>query len=211
MDLRILFVAVDTYWLIIYLCCVRSTIPRAGSGVFARRSFSKGDIVSISPLIGISKEILKKIDNDTVISNYCFSVPHFDDVLLPIGTAAMINHGGIDRNEDLSNLQVEFYEWNANNRQVIGAGIGKSYRTIDAAINNTDMSSPFGKYDFAYIATRDINAEEELFISYGTDWIIAWENYMTLKRQYELRQRIEKSNGDEYADKAPLFRHFISM
>lgn len=199
----------------------RSTIFGAGDGVFTRRSFKTGEIVSISPLVNIPKHILKKMEKDSVLGNYCFSIPESNDTFLPIGTAGMINHGGHDDGDHgLVNLRVEWYQW--NNNRVVGVKeseaeaegeaeheVVSEESTGDSKNNNRaeierDTPSPYGLYDFAYFATRDIAKGEELFISYGEEWEAAWEHYSKDKQE-----RRGGKKGDESVQ--PLFRHFISL
>ena len=197
----------------------RSTIFGAGDGVFARRAFVKGEIVSISPLVNIPKTILKEIEEDTVLGNYCFSIPESDDAFLPIGTGGMINHGGLPEDENTRvNLKVEWYQWN-NNRVILSDKTDTDPAAAKARPTESDSAtvqtphahaekgihSPYGIYDFAYIATRDINVGEELFISYGEEWKTAWEEYGKEKREHHK----DHKSGEESTP--PIFRHFIAL
>jgi hypothetical protein len=208
----------------------------AGDGVFTRRSFSKGDIVSISPLVNIPKHIMNKIENETVLGNYCFSTPESDDLFLPIGTAAMINHGGCESDKNsLVNLRVEWYQWDSNH--IVGAvreedkngisgisDINDGKQTSETSKKDGEdgkSTSPYGLYDFAYIATRDIGSGEELFISYGRDWDDAWKRYRD-DRSDARWQGNSDSNDEGWGDHSDsdssgsseennVFRHFISL
>lgn len=182
----------------------RSNIRGAGDGVFTTRAFAQGEIVSISPLISIPKSILDEVRNETVLANYCFSAPGTDDAFLPIGTAGMINHGGLaeEVGGSVVNLRVEWYMWSDQRRHAQH----KPLDPQDVKRNAEAGKSPYGVYDLAYRATRNIAAGEELFISYGKEWEEAWRSY---RRAKDLRA---SSGGDDEINAAEqLFRHFISM
>lgn len=173
-------------------------------------------------MINIPKRILDRIQNDTVLSNYCFSVPDSEDVFLPIGAAGMINHGQAG-GLDLVNLRVEWYLWNNNHPE-----FDSEEPPIQVNVSSDAGKSPYGLYDFAYIATRNIMAGEELFISYGTEWDAAWSEYISVKRDLK-DKRVEeaKRRSSTHADEEntehkvddwysattsePLFRHYISL
>ena len=81
-----------------------SPIPFAGKGVFAKKSFTKGDVVSVTPVLVLPLHALEMEADYSVLINYCITsfdraplgdkyANKSDVALLPLGTAGMINHG----------------------------------------------------------------------------------------------------------------------
>ena len=83
-----------------------STIPHGGLGVFAEKSFKKGDIVSISPVLTLPRAKLLDPAANTILINYVFSVSDIEGAFLPIGLAAFVNH---DSNK--SNAKISWYDF----------------------------------------------------------------------------------------------------
>lgn len=163
-----------------------STIPDIGRGVFTKLAHKAGDVVSISPVLLLPKHSVQKANATSVILNYCVSQEGSDVALFPIGLGGMINH---KRGEE-ANVAIQWYDW----------GLNISEKVLSLPINKL-ASAPFAQFDFAYVATRDIEVGEELFLDYGASWEAAWSQY-----EEEVDAWAEDDTND---DPAPQFRHPI--
>ena len=160
-----------------------SSIPQAGRGAFAQRRIAKGAIVGPAPLIHLHAQILDmyptqyagpKGDNleadlkappvhRQILMNYCFGHPLTYVVLCPYGMlTSLINHAPTPKqvnakvvwNHELTNqdwLKQPVEEW-----------------IWDKHVN----------LFFNFVATRDIEAGEEVLIDYGKDWSAAWKHHV---------------------------------
>jgi hypothetical protein len=149
-----------------------SSIPLAGRGIFARKAFKKGEIVSISPVLVIPKHDLEPTASHSVFLNYCFLVPNTDLALFPIGLGGLINHGGTS-----SNVEIDWFDWSSLSS------------SPPARLNWTAgelEENPFAPLDFQYIATQDIAPGEEILLNYGLKWEEAWGAYLEGLKQYWL-------------------------
>ena len=164
----------------------RSTLPQAGRGAFATRSIANGDIVAPAPLIHIvDRDLLflygesthkvnsegeavrdyRNVTGTQLLLNYCFGHARSTLLLCPYGSGtSYINHDG-----DLPNAKVV---WTSEEKAIIHDSEwtkrpiefwGEEYRS---------------GLEFDYVATRDIEAGEEIFIDYGAEWADAWERHV---------------------------------
>ena len=168
-----------------------SSLPLASRGLFGRVKFRAGDLVSISPVLALSKSHWLKWKRNAIVMNYCFSSPNSDLLLLPIGIAAMANHGGKAR----ANLRVDWYIWD-NAQEEHYNNMNKSVGELQAM-----KQSPFS---LGYYALRDIEENEELYLDYGEDWERDWGLYLEDLQHWRVAQRPYKHHGP------PAFRHFIN-
>lgn len=168
-----------------------SLIPKAGKGVFAKKSFKKGDTITISPIYILPKHEILKTIGTSLLMNYCIvsSDMGSDVALLPATQIAMMNHGG----KSYSNVQ---YQWALTNA------------TLEMlSWNLKDLENEYNPpLDMMYIASRDIAAGEELLIDYGSAWEIEWKEYLI-----NLEKWVENEyfNGFVLLNK-PQFRSFIT-
>lgn len=139
-----------------------STLPKAGKGLFAKRTFSAGEIVSISAVILLPLHEVKAASADSLLLNYCLTSAGSDVALLPLGLGAMANHGGSE-----SNLALEWHGW--GDEAGLREKLSRPVRDL--------ASQKFAPLDIAYRATRDIEAGEELTLPYGSEWESAWLRY----------------------------------
>eukprot|EP00602_Paraphysomonas_sp_CaronLab_P005770 CAMPEP_0185033988 /NCGR_PEP_ID=MMETSP1103-20130426/23456_1 /TAXON_ID=36769 /ORGANISM="Paraphysomonas bandaiensis, Strain Caron Lab Isolate" /LENGTH=428 /DNA_ID=CAMNT_0027570461 /DNA_START=21 /DNA_END=1304 /DNA_ORIENTATION=- len=168
-----------------------SDIPLAGKGVFARKAFKKGEIVSISPALVLPRHSVVKANDHSVLINYCICSPGSDAAIMPIGLAGMFNHGG-----SRANLEMAWYEWSDPS-----TSSEESRLTWDIARLE---KLPYAPLDIKYVASRDIAVGEELLISYGAEWERAWLSYVD-----EVIAWTEKYGGDGIVMR-PQFRQPIS-
>lgn len=177
-----------------------SPIPMAGKGVFAKKSFPAGSLVSISPVVILSRKDIYDVSDSSVLINYCISQNNSDVALLPMGRGAMMNHGGVN-----ANVKIEWHQWDSSVESRL------SNPVIDI------MSLPFSPLDIQYTATRDISEGEELLLSYGPEWEEAWLQHLTMlvtanaNSAKALREWEERSRkGLKPIPEKPQFRTYIT-
>lgn len=155
-----------------------STIPEAGKGLFAHRSFHKDEIIITSPVIQLdrknidfkmqftrssssheatNKNTTLKTENLSLL-NYCYGHKHSNVLLLPYAPDVhYINH-------PLPNHQPNIYiDWSRHSM----------FGNVD------EIDDPFDNIllGIEYKALRDIGPGEELFLDYGNNWWAAYTEY----------------------------------
>jgi hypothetical protein len=158
-----------------------STNPDAGRGAFANRFIPKGGLVGPAPLIHVpdkamlkmyrpkdsldGERVLPDLDGprtDQLILNYCFSHEESTLLLCPYGLlTSLINHSRYKANAKIVwSKQMRHKEW-------LEQPIDKWGKEL-----HTGLSIDF-------VALRDIEEGEEVFIDYGTTWQKAWEEHVS--------------------------------
>ena len=176
----------------------KSTIDGAGEGAFAKHNLGKGTIITSSPLIHIpdsklfdmykfdvvgdsesdgrqpfwTKQDGGKPRGKQVIYNYCYG--HKDSSLLffPYGSGInYINHASESSSSaQKPNLRLE---WSND------GSIHHDSSWLDTTPEEMQYLQKQGvKLSIDYVATRDIDAGEELFIDYGDKWDQAWKHHV---------------------------------
>ena len=153
----------------------RSTIAQAGRGAFATRSLKKGMVVGFSPLIhiGHNRQLLTinyttakgNYSLEDLVINYSFGHPNSTIILTPYG--AMVNF--INHHRERANVEVQ---WPA--KELVAhkpEWLSKDIEFISNVHEKIGLS-------FDYVALRDIEEGEEVFMDYGDDWIKAWEDHV---------------------------------
>jgi hypothetical protein len=161
-----------------------STLPLAGNGLFSKRSFQKGETVTISPVLFLSKKLLSRLSDNSVIFNYCICSAVSDVCVFPIGLGAMVNHGR-------PNVKMEWLDWESlaeeNQRREGKKEVAEDEKEMKRAQRFPEKLSwsaealelyPAAPLDLVYLATRDISPGEEIFLSYGTEWQNQWMEYL---------------------------------
>jgi hypothetical protein len=158
-----------------------SNVEDAGKGLFAARDFAAGEVVTISPVLALPRDVVDDSASDSVLLNYCYSRNDSDLALFPINYAPMINHA---RGEG-ANVEMGWYDWSP----AVAALSAKYHPDIVNAVQDMKLSdklkmsaqelysADFAPLDIAYRAKRPIKQGEELFLDYGKDWEAAWERY----------------------------------
>ena len=164
----------------------RSTIPDAGHGAFSTRAVPQGSIVSLAPLITVTngpwamevrspwqeKETASTNATRQLIFNYCLG--HVESHLLfcPTTQAALINHAPLTTTP---NVRIRWYhdpdipeyeQWILQSLQDV--------TSMDASYPKTLQS----KLVMEYVAIRDIEEGEELFLDYSGQWQDAFETHL---------------------------------
>jgi hypothetical protein len=153
----------------------RSTIEQAGRGAFAFRPLPKGTIVGYAPLVHIGyygRDILS-IDYDDgerqqydLIINYSFGHGNSTVLLTPYGGMVnYINHAGKERANvkvrwPLQDMVAHKMDW-----------LTKDIPFLRDTVDKIGLS-------FEYIALRDIEEGEEIFMDYGDEWEEAWNEHV---------------------------------
>jgi hypothetical protein len=150
-----------------------STATQAGRGAFVKRSLPKGSVISPTSLAVLKRDDLiiyetnvsqtqyKKVVNTDksigteLILNYCFGHPDSPLLLLPLGP--MVNF--INHNASRANAEIRWP------REFPNTFLKKHPLEV------LDLS---GKLLMEFVATRDIQEGEEIFINYGQGWEDAW-------------------------------------
>ena len=198
-----------------------STNKHAGHGAFANRFIPKGGLVAPAPLIHIPlssilsmyQPILTTFDPDMsmhpdingpktyqLILNYCFGHDESTLLLCPYGLyTALINHSSERANARIDwSSEMRHKEWL---EQPIPAWGGE---------HHTGLS-------FDFVALRDIQEGEEIFIDYGKSWEEAWQDHIRKfvpRKNYvpafELNKDLESAHFRTY-DEGPYERDGVHL
>ncbi|KAL7545600.1 hypothetical protein ACHAWF_008953 [Thalassiosira exigua] len=158
----------------------KSTIPDAGRGAFATKFIPKGGYVTISPLVHIpEREVLityadmlqesgkeaRDISNPIghqLLFNYCYGHRQSSLLLCPYGPGApFINHSSEP------NAKIV---WPTDPVYHTASWMDQPVAYFDN-VWSTGMS-------FEYVATKDINEGDEVFVDYGPEWAEAWKKHI---------------------------------
>jgi SET domain len=205
----------------------RSTIPDAGRGAFARSLVAAGQVVATSPVIHFHAGQLQRIEQQwaeadrsgrlaalnhhrsikynatkvlgyQLVMNYCLGHPDSDVVLLPYGPVVnYINHaptanGGHTATEATANVRVKWKGKASSMPDVDAVG----YLNISA--HELFSLSARDSLMIQYVALRDIQPGEEIFLDYGMDWQSSYERFQ-LARKSEDKQGEEPTSAEEYS------------
>jgi hypothetical protein len=160
----------------------RSNIAQAGHGAFAVRPLKRGTIISGSPLLHLPHyQVLhmygfhknenegqwkrnKEMNGQQIMLNYCFGHTQSTLLLCPYGGGVpYINH-----NQTLANVRVQWSKHGSTNQN-------------DTWFNLTPPQMEWlyrPNLALDYIALRDIEEGEELFLDYGDAFEAAWQNHL---------------------------------
>jgi hypothetical protein len=205
-----------------------STVEHAGSGLFAGKPFVKGDVVVVSPVLTLPKSIIDS--EEGVLRNYCFASRESSMVLFPLNNGAMINHNSAGS----ANVRIDWYSWLEAYRAISSKYHSRQEEGIDSKSGVFDLAHllalsveelfgySFAALDLSFIATRDIAADEEIFLDYGSEWMHAWTRYqqeLSVFRSSSASQ-CSCSDGDasfspsdqcQALGDAPVFKHYIAV
>ena len=178
-----------------------STIRQAGRGAFTRRPLKEGSTIVSSPLLPIfNTHLLDDTGSDTVNSkklllNYCLGHQNSSTLFLPTTMLTAINHAGDGMS---TNAKLVWATWDKKSSYYLRRPIEdlKQERSSTVIVD--------------VIATKDIAADEEVFIDYGREWDQAWRDHVrTWKSPCEGRSDhcfksslvISKMNLDKFENK----------
>lgn len=181
----------------------------AGMGVYAKRNIQKGEVIISTPVVPLSRyetlvpnEIIDEynVPNQRLILNYCYGHPNSDLLLLPLGpTVNYINH------IDNANAQVQWHTPKQQQQQQQPLTKRQQYHHAELLeLPPSVVADIHGKgLMFDYIATKDIQLGEEIFLDYGDSWSTVWKEHVaqwhTNQRDYHYQSSLEyyRSAHDE--------------
>ncbi|KAL7526358.1 hypothetical protein ACHAXR_004417, partial [Thalassiosira sp. AJA248-18] len=155
-----------------------STIKQAGRGAFATRFIPEGGLVAPGPVLHIANRTSLNLyemgedgsrdtnrpDGMQLLLNYCFGHHKSTVILCPYTSpSAYINH-----NSKSPNTKVVWAKDSTPNHN--------SYWLEENVTFLKSMASIGLSID--YVATRDIEPGEEVFIDYGPEWEQSWDKYV---------------------------------
>lgn len=174
-----------------------STIKAAEKGAFATRAVKEGDLIAPAPLLKIDDEnvlnmyhklflgededgdfeyVIKDPNSDEVVGtqllyNYCFGHPESTILFYPYGmTVNFINHKPTGNG---ANAKIVWTNSTYHDSDLF-------YLTVED-LKNERAIVPLG---FDIIATRDIAADEEVFLDYGDEFEDAlWSHYKEWEKE----------------------------
>jgi hypothetical protein len=158
-----------------------STIPQAGKGTFVKKRLAKGEVITTSPVLYVANKTLLDMyhltlsetevlqrdqgikEGTQLLLNYCFGHGTTSALLCPYGsTINLINH-----NQSMANVRIEWASDGIANHN--SKYLNKSIEAL--------RYSHVPRLAFSYVATKDIDDGEELFLNYGDLWEKAWANH----------------------------------
>jgi len=178
-----------------------STVKYAGRGAFATRDVVEGGLISPAPLLIIdskdwlnmygtkfepsrndkrkfvSRDNKSEVLHQQILLNYCFGHPRSSLLLYPYGMGTnFINHkstnNGDNSNDNNNN--------NGPNAKIIWSKQAYNKPNLQNLplkdlLKADNVHTSLG---FDIVATRYIQADEEIFINYGDDWEHAWKSHV---------------------------------
>lgn len=203
-----------------------STRPLAGKGLFAKRPFSKGEIVTMSPVLPIKMDIISESKKDSILANYVISYPGSAVAMFPLGIASMINHIPCDDISGCNNVVMEWLNWTEftsagkqAREHAREGGMDTAAGTTSSLTTHIELSSLFdgsrAQLDISFVATRDIHTGEEIFLNYGNAWEREWNQYTSAMTLYTYRNELNYMSTRTPTEKRdrmqmPQFRHFTA-
>ena len=165
-----------------------STVPQAGRGAFATRTLQTGQIIAPAPLIHIHRDHLKMFREGNItqgimpigeqlIRNYCFG--HVDSPVLFFSYGVVVNFINHNADPNLVNAKIQWGTEGRTKAEWMNLSLEQLFEKETAGIM------------LEFIATRNINAGEEIFIDYGPAWQTAWDHHV-------LNWKAEKKGNYEY-------------
>ena len=155
-----------------------STVPNAGHGAFSTRAVPQGSIVSLAPMITVTNgpgamEVSSPANaTRQLLLNYCMGHVESNLLLCPTTQTALINHVPPTRTP---NVGIRWYhdpdipeydQWILQSLQDL--------TSMDASNPKTMQS----RVVIEYVALRDIEEGEELFLDYSGQWQDALEIHL---------------------------------
>lgn len=160
-----------------------STIRQAGRGAFARKTLKQGETVAPFPLIHLPyrrvldmfelekpegdklyKADRQKKSGTQLLLNYCMGHNDSTMLLCPYGTLS--NH--INHNQTLANVKMVWSDPSKSNHKP--DWLNKTLREL-YHVSHAGLA-------MSLVATRDIQAGEEIFLDYGDEWERAWQEHV---------------------------------
>lgn len=157
----------------------KSSNSQAGKGGFAQRLLKKGDVIVPAPMLHINDRDALKIPAfegkaTQLLLNYCFGHDESSLLLCPYSNALLLNHCSARRTDLHScgqgktpNAEYLWSKWDTETDSWLEKDIEDMKKTNERVPLSLDI-----------VATRDIEAGEELFLDYGEKWEEAWDQHL---------------------------------
>ena len=153
-----------------------STITNAGTGAFATRFLPKDTIITPAPLVQMhryhAQMYFKQDYGETIhlvgtqlLQNYCFG--HRKSSLLLFPYAPIVNF--INHHSDKVNARLQWSTSSSNT-------ILKTQDWLQKSVHEV-LTQDYPVLMLEFVATRDIQEGEEIFIHYGDHWQQSWEQH----------------------------------
>lgn len=152
-----------------------SRIRGAGRGLFARRAYEAGDLVTVAPAAVLALSMLESTTTTSVLWNYCIALRGVKAALLPLGQAAIVNHAPslcLDPPPGPSHIPCPPSQADVANLRIFWHSPPPQLPLKEV------LAAPFAPLDLAYRALRPIAAGEELLLDYGDVWQTKWEAWL---------------------------------
>lgn len=173
-----------------------STIDGAGQGAFAKRFLPKGTIITGTPLlhnpnsdqfivynqhpdttedgVPVHRRMIDSVRGRQLMYNYCFGHPDSSILLCPDSAGVnYINHASSISSSDSDNKQP------TANVRIQWAKDGMTSHRDEWLKKTPEEMYELGSFlAFDYVALRDIQEGEEIFLDYGPDWEKAWSDHV---------------------------------
>lgn len=163
-------------WCIDNMRVAESTIPHAGRGAFARRKLKKGEIVAPVPLQSFrDRALFQNTKPEQLYVNYCLQPKGSKMIFYPYGPIFnLINHPDTTRfatSAEQANVHLQWSSSNFNHNSWLDLSYEEFWK----------VTSPGGLI-LEVVATRDIQAGDEILLDYGQDWEEAWKAHVAAWR-----------------------------
>ena len=163
----------DHGWCIDHLRVAPSTIPDAGRGAFARHSLHAGQVVAPVPLQSFrDRSVFQNTQPEQLYTNYCLQPKGSKMTFFPYGPAFnLINHPDVHAPKQSARGQPNVHlQWSSSNMHQ-ASWLDLSYDDF------WEVTTPGGLI-LEVVASRDIEAGEEILLDYGNDWEEAWKAHV---------------------------------
>ena len=193
-----------------------STLKQAGRGAFSTAILKAGSVITGSPLLHVKSDelfrmyedvynglltggILDRLSDEEIIRtyqtalNYCWKHPESTMLLCPYGAGVnFINH-----NQSLANVKVQ---WAPHGH------IGHDSKFLELAFSDIFQTRK-AHLAFDFVALRNIDEGEELFLDYSSEWETAWQEHV--RTFHDDKRRLSMSSLSEgYRSAHDLNREF---
>jgi len=170
----------------------QSTLPGVGRGAFSKRRVKAGEVITSAPVLHLDRSQLQiveqeynddpfvsrehnieytaKVVGQQLLLNYCYGHSKSNVLLLPL--APGVNY--INHDQHKMNARIRWSKWSE-----------KTSTWLDLpATEIFDMPSD-GSLVIEYEALLDIEAGDEIFLDYGTEWDQAWKEHVNAWSEHE--------------------------
>ena len=139
-----------------------STIKQAGNGAFARHDIVKGQTITAAPMLNLwDREILKMdtdrakhdVNDKQLIYNYHYGNPNSTLLLFPLTRSVAINHRSVRSDPSRKGPNAKL-RWSPTHK--------KTQFYLEGHINELRENEDHATLVMEYVATRDIEADEEV-------------------------------------------------